>query len=201
MAVSIGAPQSWPLHDLFRARGERLPPEIALLAEASDFWLVRLACSFRPRRQVRVDWARFGVTLHGAGQAADPVAFDLYPKDISVERRGNVKVGLTPKLKLSDLEVELGEAVLDFQYDRLEPLITGSGVLQANPAWEFEPARGHPLTGSRFMHLVVKCPRGGEGVRASFHVEADLVEEGVFRWRWWSRQDAEAHRTTVICKL
>ena len=80
--VTLGKPQWWNMSKLARERGEQLPPELLLMHEA-DFYLVQLACSFRPSKDSQVEWAQFNVYLrpHKAGQQ-DPIAFDLYPREI-----------------------------------------------------------------------------------------------------------------------
>ncbi len=155
-------------------------PYRALLNEA-DFYLVRLGCSFRARRdQVQVEWARFLATLLPGEDGRQPIAFDLHPLMIASEARRNVKVSLSPALKFSEVEASLGSLEFGLEYPDLQPIVSASGVGEANPSWDYETAHGQRIQGSKWMHILVKAPKGTISPR-SFRTRRSSTSCGVIR--------------------
>jgi hypothetical protein len=171
--ASIGRPEVWALPEVYPP--DKMPhPLRAKLGEA-DFYLVRLACSFRPRKeQSRVEWARFIVHLLPDGAARQLVAFDLHPLMVTQEVRRNVKVTLSPSLKFQEIGTEIGRVEFGFEYPELQPLISAAGAGEEKPSWDYEEARGVALKGSKWMHLLVKAPKGMETIRAILDLAADV---------------------------
>ena len=171
--ASIGQPEVWSLLEVYPL--EKMPhPLRAKLGEA-DFYLVRLACSFRPRKeQSRVAWARFIVRLLPDSAARQPVAFDLHPLMVTQEVRRNVKVTLSPSLKFQEIGAEIGGIEFGFEYPELQPLISAAGAGEERPSWDYEEARGVAVQGSKWMHLLIKAPQGMEMVRAVLDLAADV---------------------------
>jgi hypothetical protein len=200
LMISIGRPEWWSLAELYRMRGKDLPAEIALQINQADFCLLRLACSFQPNPDISVEWARFVAYLHSPNDEMGPIAFDIHPKEIFDRSERNMKVAVTPRLKFSPLEADLGSAEVGLQYERLEPVIIGAGVGQADPSWTFERSGHRQVIGSRFMHMIVKHSRDMGGVRVSFEIIAEISKPGQFLWSVRTRERDKARRTTVICK-
>ena len=171
--VSIGQPEVWPLAQIYPKKG--MPPALkAKLAEA-DFYLVRLACSLRPRSDVvRLDWVRFLVHLLPDESDRQPLAFDLHPLMVTQEVKRNVKVTLSPTLKFTELEASIGGVEFGFEYPELQPVISGSGAGEADASWDYETPQGVHLQGSRFMHVLVKAPKGMPKGEASLDLTADV---------------------------
>jgi hypothetical protein len=200
LMISIGRPEWWSLAELYRMRGKDLPAEIALQINQADFCLLRLACSFQPYPDISVEWARFVAYLHSPNDEMGPIAFDIHPKEIFDRSERNMKVAVTPRLKFSPLQADLGSAEVGLQYERLEPVIIGAGVGQADPSWTFERSGHRQVIGSRFMHMIVKHSRDMGGVRVSFEIIAEISKPGQFLWSVRTRERDKARRTTVICK-
>jgi len=171
--ASIGRPEVWALPEVYPP--DKMPhPLRAKLGEA-DFYLVRLACSFRPRKeQSRVAWARFIVRLLPDSAARQPIAFDLHPLMVTQEVRRNVKVTLSPSLKFQEIGAEIGGIEFGFEYPELQPLISAAGAGEERPSWDYEEARGVAVQGSKWMHLLIKAPQGMEMVRAVLDLAADV---------------------------
>jgi hypothetical protein len=173
--VKIGRPESWRLVDLFH---DGLPP----LLEAShdhEFRLIRLACSFRPRQRGEgIEWARFSVQILPDDAGNQPVAFDLHPLEQVREVKRNLKVTLSPSLKFKEVEGSLGSLETGLQYDELQPTVSGSGIGETTPSWDFEATRGVDVIGTRVMHLITRAPRGMSAARAALEITADVVGAG-----------------------
>lgn len=173
--VTIGMPQWWNVVELYHETGEQLPPSIKLLTHDADFFLVQLACSFRLEKDAYLDWVRFSVNLRpNNADAASPIAFDLHPIEVLDEKKRNLDITLSPKLKFKEFDAQLGEGSLKIQYDQIIPLITAAGVLSSNFSWDLERTDNHPLRGVRWFHALIKFPHGAEGARARFNIVADL---------------------------
>ena len=89
--VTLGQPQWWSLADLAQEKGEALPAELSLLLRDADFYLLLLACSFRPERGSQVEHARFTAYLRPKVGQESPIAFDLYPREIYDETKTDVQ--------------------------------------------------------------------------------------------------------------
>ena len=76
--VTIGQPETWELLEVYLP--ETMPSLLQAKLREADFYLVRLACSFRPvQGKKQVDWARFSVQLKPDAVGRQPIAFDLHP--------------------------------------------------------------------------------------------------------------------------
>jgi hypothetical protein len=201
--VSLGQPQWWNLASLAQEKGEALPAELALLLRDADFYLIQLACSFRPERDSEVSWARLNVYLRPKTGQEAPIAFDLYPREIHDEIKTNWKVSVAPSLKFAafgsaEIEGKLGEAVTTIEFRKLEPVVIGYGLQQSNPGWDYEKHRNQPLRGVKSSYVIVKKPRGSEAVRLTLDIAADVTtQHGLLSARVSERD--RAHLSQVVC--
>jgi hypothetical protein len=201
--VTLGQPQCWNLASLARERGEVLPAELALLLRDADFYLLQLACSFRPERGSEVTWARLNLYLRPITGQETPIAFDLYPRKIYDETKTDWKVSIAPSLKFAafeDITAEgkLGEVVTTIEFRKLEPVVVGYGLLQSNPGWDFEKHKDQPLRGVKSGYLVVKKPHSAEAVRLTLDIAADVVtRHGLLSARVTKKE--QSHLSLVVC--
>jgi hypothetical protein len=201
--VTLGQPQWWNLAHLAREKGETLPAELSLLLRDADFCLLWLACSFHPERDSEVTWARFNVYLRPKTGQDDPIAFDLYPREIYDETKTDLKVSIGPSLKFAafegaTVEGKLGEVVTTIEFRKLEPVVVGYGLLQPNPGWDFEKHKDQPLRGIKSGYLIVKKPHSAEAVRLTLDIAADVVtKHGLLSARVTEKD--QAHLTQVVC--
>jgi hypothetical protein len=197
--LSIGQPVVWLLAQVYPL--EKMPPVLRAKLQEADFYLVRLACSFRPKRdETQVEWARFLVHLLPDNIGHQPIAFDLHPLQVTQEVKRNVKVSLSPTLKFQEIEVSVGGVEFGFEYPELQPIISAAGAGEAEPSWDYEAAKGVRVQGSKWMHLLVKAPKGMPSGQAILDLAADVLVRGsrlpvlVFR----NRKEAEAHLTVRL---
>lgn len=179
--VSIGQPETWPLASLYEL--DRMPPLLRTKANEADFYLIRLACSFRPvRREARIEWARFVIALHSDREGRQPLAEDLYPNEINHEVQHRTKVTLSPSLKFQLVEASLGSAEFGFEYPELQPVITAAGHSSAEASWDYSEVPGAAMHGGKWMHLLVKAPKGMPSAEANIYLVADVAAaRGVVR--------------------
>jgi len=196
--VSIGQPNHWPLQD-FYAPG-KLPRSIGTMLSQADFYLVRLSCSFRPvHQESQVEWARFrAALLPHSSTGAQPIAFDIYPQQVMQEVKRQVKVTLSPSLKFQELEASLGSAEFGFEYTELIPQVSAAIGSSFDPSWDYMAGPGQEVQGTKWMHLLVKAPKGMTSGRALLDLEADVLVRGarlpVILWR---KQEQAAEQLTV----
>lgn len=196
--VTLGQPQWWNLVHLAREKGATLPAEMSLLLHDADFYLLLLACSFRPEPGSHIEWARFTAYLQPKAGQENPIAFDMYPREIYDETRTDVKVNIAPRLEFAGFGVSPGEAITTIKFRRIEPVIIGFGALGSGPSWDFKKHKNHPLLGNKFGYLIVKKPRGVEAVRLILDIAANVVtQHGRLRARFTEKD--RAHRTQVVC--
>lgn len=197
--IGIGQPQWWNLAALAKEQGKPLPPEMALLAKNADFFLVHLACSFRPTRSSRVESASFVTYLRSKNSKDDVIAYDMFPKDIKDEKKSDVKIAISPNLKFtSGAEVGLGSFEIAFEYKKLEPVITAFGLLEKRVGWDFARSSHQDIRGTKSLFLIIKRPAGVDAVRATFELNAEV------RIRQWllgaSVDDIKPdNRSAIIC--
>ncbi len=171
--VSIGRPEVWTLAEVYPP--DKMPHPLKAKLDEADFYLVRLSCSFRLRRgESQIEWARFLVYLLPDSAARQPIAFDLHPLMVTQEVKRNVKVSLAPSLKFTEIEGSIGGVEFGFEYPELQPLISAAGGGEATPSWDYQEAKGARVQGCKWMHLLVKAPRGTSPVRAILDLSADV---------------------------
>ncbi|GID94188.1 hypothetical protein ACFQFC_08895 [Amorphoplanes digitatis] len=176
--VSIGRPEVWNVVDFFDA-GALPTPMRAKLSEAS-FYLVRLACSFRPAHDsTEIDWARFSVSLQRDEAGLIPSAFDLHPLFVTQEVKRNVTVSLAPTLKFLEVEAGIGAVGFGFEYQEIQPVISASGAGESEPAWDFQAVKGTHVYGSKWMHLLVRASPAMTTCHARLELSADVVRSGL----------------------
>ena len=166
--VGIGQPEWWPVTDLYPA-GE-LPRYLSTKLEEADFFLVRLNCSFRPSNsRATIEWARFWVRLLSDTEGRQPIAFDVYPREVTKEIERDVRMTFSPSFTFGQVGAAIGEAGFSLHYTQLEPVVTAAGVGESAVDWSMMDMAGLYVLGSKWMYLVVKAPKG----MPSAHVELD----------------------------
>lgn len=175
--VSIAKPVSYPIKDL--SSTQDLAVDFSALLEQNNFYLFQFACSFRPQKQTKIDWARFSVRLLADNQGHQALAHDLHPLSIEHEIKQSFKVMLSPALKFesgtTSVEVGLGEAGYAVEYGQLQPHIVAHGLGENFPTWEYKAVRGISVIGSKPMYMVMRVPRVAIGVRAIIGLEAEVT--------------------------
>ncbi len=175
-AVSIGRPESWPLAEVFAMKS--LPTLIRASMENADFHLVRLACSFTPQRDSRIEWARFVARLLPDEAGRQPVTEDLHPSEVIQAVQHQTKLTIAPSLKFEVVEASVGSVELGIQYTELQPRISGSGQLTSSAIWNYFEVPGVKIQGGKWMHLLVKVPKGMLSAVADIRVAADVATSG-----------------------
>jgi hypothetical protein len=185
-----------PPQGVFRAKGSALPrvslgkpdwwSDEAILGEkwqppdgGQRYGLARFKFSLRPESPQTIEQAEFTVRLLPQGGGRNPLAFDLFPREVTAERSRSLKVGVGPNLTFAEFEGSLGnvETTLDTSY--VVPVITVDGLGEHTIRWTFLSQREHPLSGSRVVYAIVELPPQVPAVRASLHLAARVKTGGL----------------------
>jgi hypothetical protein len=196
--VSIGPAETWTLQDFYSPG--KLPRPIRTKLSQADFYLVRLSCSFRPvHKESRIQWARFrAALLPHSSTGAQPIAFDLFPLQVVQEVKHQIKVTLSPSLKFQELETSLGSAEFGIEYTELIPLVSAAIGAGFDPSWDYRTGSGQEVQGTKWMHLLVKAPKGMTSGRALLELEADVqVGDVLLPVTFWRKQEQEPEQLTV----
>lgn len=174
--VSIGVPDVWKLQDLYS--NTQIPKNISVKLKGSDYYFIRLACSFRPQyKEIAIENAKFCLFFQPTNGEI-PIAYDMHPILIENEVKKNVKVSLNPTLKFFQIEADIGKIDFGFEYNELIPSISATGLMETNPAWEYQEAPGYSIQGSKLMHILLRAPKGQHPIMASASLDAKLRANG-----------------------
>jgi hypothetical protein len=198
--VSIGRPRAWAIDKL--VSNQELPREVKASFEREMFFVVRLACSFRPQRDdVSIAWAQLAMYLRPDKQGLVPLAFDLYPKSVERERKVGKRISLSPRLKFYDVEASIGEFAYSVDYPTIEPVLTAAGIDEATPSWNFTAAPGFPLNGAKLLYAIISASRALGHLTVAISLTADL-DYGRRRFGAWLRGDpTQAHPSILEVQL
>jgi len=166
--LSVGEPEVWNLVELLRAKGEAIPAEVELMLGEYDFYHIRFVCTFRPDKDCKFVWARFGLRFSKEGGKA-PVAHEMFPKEVyeEVKISRNFKIG--PNLKYQFVGIE-GEQ----EFIRYEPRIISFGLLQSDPNWDFSESQARDsVRGDKELFMILKAPKKMK-VEAEFTFGAEV---------------------------
>lgn len=169
--VRVGVPQVLNVLDAW-PDDARVSKEISASLDRFRYLSVRLACSFVPDRGCRFTRVDYTVRLAGDGGAPTPLAVDLFPQNVTEERRYKRSFKLSTNLTFGFAEASV-EAGREEEVIRYEPSIVASGLLGDEPSWSLRSGRALQLEGVRELFMIVKAPLEGS-VQASFVVDAEV---------------------------
>lgn len=172
--VTIGHPEVWSMEEIFSQKD--IPPVLSSKLDEADFYLVRMACSFRPPKgKCRVTWARFLASLFSEAGSEEPVAFDLYPKYVTQEIKRDVSITITPSLKFDEIEAKAGEFKNGIKYDELHPIISAAGTGESMVSWDFQETKGTTIQGVKCMYILLKKVKSIHRVGVLLDLVADVL--------------------------
>jgi hypothetical protein len=191
--VTVGQPYLEPLIPRMQAKNEEVSYEIKRLAEKHDFHYVSMSCVLQPDTGCRIEWARFGVELYATdpnlgvtihpSTGTPPIAYSLFPKEVSSEIKVKSKHSITAdlKIKVSPIEAGIGgSANKDEEYVVYQPQIIGYGLNTSSVAWDFKSTQEKAVLGDKEVHLIIQTPRGTK-VKGRFVLGAE-VSSSASKW-------------------
>jgi hypothetical protein len=132
-------------------------PAMDLLKDAHDFYYVRTPLSIRPssRWRVRLLTVKFSLT----NKSGNVEAWSMAPQKIEFERKVSTSAKFSPSLKISEVELSVGELAGGQDHVAYIPVVEAYDLGSATPMWEFTPNADRELRGVQLLHLVVRQPK------------------------------------------
>ena len=153
--AQIGRPEWWFASDVI---GESFKPPQG----DETYLLVRFAFSLTPPSNHEVEESRLTAHLTCPGAAAQPVVFDLFPREVLEETKNDVKVKLEPSLKLSEAKLAVGSVEAGIHIPTIQPIVTTSGIGGGDPVWQYRKHRRHPIIGTRMAYAIIGYPSAAD---------------------------------------
>jgi hypothetical protein len=186
--IRVGVPDVFDAVAYATKAGQSIDPGTELLLEDSEFFLVRVPLSVRPRERVEVRFLAVECFLEGS---SGPITcWSMTPERVEQEVTASTEVGLTAGLKVDIATLGVSSSAKN-EYVVYQPNILAFGIGLEDPAWEFEPTKGRKLRGVQLLHLVVRAPRGTTG-QGRIVIRADVVERGfIWNTKAFDREDGK----------
>jgi hypothetical protein len=165
--AEIGRPEWWFLSDV--AGNDFKPPQ-----GSETYLLLRFSYSLSPPRGQTVEDAQFGATLTCNDPGLEPVAFDLFPREVLDESKTDLKIKVGPSLKMEEAELSAGSIEAHIRIPKVEPVVTTSGIGKSSPVWNFRRHRRHPLLGSRIVYAIVAYPTAAKQMTVRMDLKANV---------------------------
>jgi hypothetical protein len=163
--VTIGRPNWWP-GEAILGQNWQAP------AGGHRYGLARVSFSLKHPSPKGIKSADFTIQLLTTGSGENPVAFDLFPRELKETRKDSMKLSVSPSLKFSEVEGSLGGLETTLDMTNAAPVITAFGIGEAAVRWNFQSQAAHPLTGSRIVYAIIEVPPSAPGVRVSLRLTA-----------------------------
>jgi hypothetical protein len=148
---------------------------MALVADTSDFYYVRLPISVRPPDGTEMRLLSVNIELRATGGTAD--AWSMEPTHVQAELKVGTDAKLQANLKLGLIELG-GEGGRSNEYVEYQPVLEAYNLGRADPAWEFRPADGRAVRGVQLLHLCVRQDKTAT-VEGAVSLSADLQRRNV----------------------
>jgi hypothetical protein len=171
--IALGGPVSIPVTAEHLVDEEDAAAFVRVREGSFSFFLVHLACAFRPLEDeplltatVRVDLVR------GDGASSPrPIALSIKPLRLSepVEVSRTIRLGASLKILQPGVEWEETRTFGD-------PFVEGLNELRSDPVWEFRRTRHTDIRGSQRLVLVVQSPMGSDA-RGSVALSATVARK------------------------
>ncbi|MEW6031069.1 MAG: hypothetical protein AB1554_16490 [Chloroflexota bacterium] len=162
ISASIGEPFQWADGEML---GEKWKPPVG----GHRFYLVQLAFTLSPQRNMKVTSADFCLTLSPQG-GNRAVVFDAFPREQTVEQSLPVTLGIGPDFKFGTTEASLAKAETTVDFGRAIPVIHVEGLQEPRLCWRYSEHAKYPLKGSRRMVAIVSLPAGMKTALATFEL-------------------------------
>lgn len=164
--ISLSKPELFNLATLCGKSGKDLPEKIKVMLANYLFYEFRFVCTFKPDKGCKFVWARVGITFSekgskGGGRSESPIAYDMYPTEVSTEIKIRRTYTIGPNFKFKDFIQANAAATREKELIRYEPEIISFGLLQSDPCWDFSKSNAKDyIIGDKELFIILKVPKG-----------------------------------------
>jgi hypothetical protein len=184
--VAIGLPYFENITSRARELDE-LPQEVKKTIKTHDFHLISLSCSFLPDIGCKFTWARFEVELSSTALTQEkPIAWDIYPSEITYEVNVASSITISPQLSFSlsgvDTNASLFSLSAQREYTSYVPQIFAFGFRTPRVVWDFKSTMQKGLWGDKRNLLLIVTTLRDSKLQGQFKVSAQVdIEKASFR--------------------
>jgi len=180
--VKIGHPQWWHLTPMLKhcIRSSKTNTNADLLENIykdAELYLVQVSCAFQSDIERPIEYARLTTYLRPQSGQKNPVALDIYPRQVLSPDKINTQteVKITSCLTFTDNECNnIPDDWINIVYNTLPPIINGNITGESAPYWEFLKFNSQQLFDSRFGYLIIKKPRIAKAVRIIIDISTQV---------------------------
>jgi hypothetical protein len=164
--LSIGEPIAIPLEAADLDSDDAADRDLRLFLESEAtthaYYLVRLACTFRPEAGEPFAQASLGVLLTRADGVPEPkpIAWSMTPRRAEDSVEFSTSVKLEGKASLGGFVDVSGGPQITKKLTRRQIQLAALNELGSNPIWELRKTESGDIDGSYLFALVVRAPRG-----------------------------------------
>lgn len=183
--VAIGRPYFEDLVSRIITKGKAIPHEInQLLKSGYAFYYLSLSCSFLPDKDCKYSWTRFGIELNAEETDEQPIAYDVFPREVLTEIKCKTEGRLTPQLKFDSkvisTNVKIGKSETT-EFISYEPQLFAFGVKTSQVVWDFKSTKEKGIWGDKTgLNIIIKAPKDKK-IKGKFVVSAE-VETYLGKW-------------------
>ena len=117
----------------------------------------------------------------------------MVPGKVESERKVSTSAKFSPSLKISEVELSVGEIAAGQDHVVYMPVIDAYDIGSATPMWEFTPQADRELRGIQLLHLVVRQSKGSTS-SGQIHLGVELEQSGGILRRLLGRESGSLDR-------
>jgi len=156
--------------------------------DKADYYIVYMACSFKPPVDHHFINAWFTVDLNESNLSEDkaPIAWSMMPEKLSSTEEITQKIGVDSKLKIFSLGVEQ-----EITSKKDEVHVEASGFLDTLAEWEINETSNRPISNAYKFELVVRVPSGIKA-KGEISLTASIEKKSFMPWTYKADIDAQS---------
>jgi hypothetical protein len=190
-SVSLGQPTWWSDHQVF---GDSWTKP----AGDKRYGLARFAFSLRPKNNQKIRKVELTIYLQAQDGGKNPIIFDLFPKNLTEEQQGEIKAGINPKLKFTQVaEASIGSIEVTTSRRKAQAVITADGIGENTARWTFQAHPTTPLIGSQIVYATVELPRSTTTTCVTVQISAEVTTKFGLVRGLLPKTDRDRHRWTL----
>ena len=180
--ISIGEIVAYDLVQQYAAIKRPLQLDVRGQIDRFEFLVLQFVCTLHPDNLSGVSWFDFMVSFAYPTEVprsarlltqvspvarvltdvgAPPIAYDLYPSEVSDAVQTEHTVKISPELKFGEVATIAGEDAVTLKFQKLYPRISAHGRRDSEIYWRYMPGSDDSVpSGDKDMAVIVRRQRG-----------------------------------------